>query len=63
MTNLQLAAHKKDLYVILTCQVYGTKNDDVKPFAGRSIDHMVKTVLKFEKIGKEIRRATIIKHR
>jgi DNA repair protein RadB len=62
MTNLQLAAYKKDLYVILTCQVYGTENDDVKPFAGRSIDHMVKTTLKFEKIGKEIRRATIIKH-
>jgi len=63
LTNLQLAARKKDIYVILSGQVYTSENDDVKPFAGRGVEHMAKTILKLEKTGVGRRQATIIKHR
>ena len=63
VTNLQLAARRNNLYVMLTGQVYSTENDDVKPFAGRGVEHMVKTILKLEKVGSGRRQATIIKHR
>lgn len=62
ITELQLAAMEKNLYVIIAGQVYSTKNDDVKPFAGRVIERMVKTIIKLEKIGSGKRQATIIKH-
>ncbi|MDH7517566.1 MAG: DNA repair and recombination protein RadB [Candidatus Thermoplasmatota archaeon] len=63
MTTLQLAARKKDLYVVLSAQVYTAENDDVKPFAGRGIEHIAKTILKFERVGMGKRQVTIIKHR
>lgn len=63
LTNLQLAARKKDLHVLLSGQVYATENDDVKPFAGRGVEHMAKTILKFERVSTGKRQATIIKHR
>lgn len=63
LTNLQLAARKKNLCIILAGQVYATEKDDVKPFAGRGIEHMVKTILKLEKKGIGKRQASIIKHR
>ena len=63
LTNLQLAARKKDFHVLLAGQVYGTGDDDVRPFAGRGIEHMVKTIIKLEKNGVGKRTATIIKHR
>jgi len=63
MTHLQLAARKKDLYVLLSGQVYTAENDDVKPFAGRGIEHIAKTIIKLEKVGVGRRQATIIKHR
>ena len=62
LTNLQLAAREKNIYVILSGQVYTSENDDVKPFAGRGVEHMAKTIIKLEKIGAGKRRATIIKH-
>lgn len=63
LTNLQLAAREKDVYVIITGQVYSTEDDDVKPFAGRIVEHMIKTILKLEKTGVGKRQATIIKPR
>jgi len=63
ITNLLLASRKNNLYVILAGQVYATKKDDVKPFAGRGIEHIVKTIVKLEKIGMGKRQASIIKHR
>jgi len=62
ITNLLLASRKKNLFLIISGQVYATEKDDVKPFAGRIIQHMVKTIIKFEKIGVGKRQATIIKH-
>jgi len=63
ITDLQLAAMKNNLFVIISGQVYSIENDDVKPFAGRGIEHIAKTIIKLEKIGIGKRQATIIKHR
>jgi DNA repair protein RadB len=63
ITDLQIAAMKKDLFAIISGQVYSVENDDVKPFAGRGIEHVAKTIIKLEKIGIGKRQATIIKHR
>jgi DNA repair protein RadB len=62
ITELQMAAMKKNIFVIISGHVYSTKDDDVKPFAGKGIERIVKTILKFEKIGIGKRKATIIKH-
>jgi DNA repair protein RadB len=62
ITELQMAAMKKNIFVIISGQVYSTKDDDVKPFAGKGIERIVKTILKLEKSGAGKRKATIIKH-
>jgi len=63
ITDLQLIARKKDIPVVITGQVYSTENGDVKPFAGRGVEHIVKTIIKLEKTSTGKRMATIIKHR
>ena len=63
MTNLQLTARKKNISVVLAGQVYTADNNEIKPFAGRGIEHMVKTIIKLEKISMGKRQATIMKHR
>lgn len=63
LTNLQISARKNGLFVIITGQVYSTEDGDVKPFAGRGMEHMAKTIVKLERVGTGRRRATIIKHR
>jgi DNA repair protein RadB len=62
ITELQIASVEKNIYVIITGQVYSTENDDVRPFGGRNIQHMVKTIIKLGKKSKGTRQATIIKH-
>ena len=62
ITELQIAAMEKGVYVIIAGQVYTAENDDVKPFAGRVIERMLKTIVKLEKIDRGKRQATIIKH-
>jgi len=63
MTNLQIAAREKDLYVLLAEQVFTDKNGEIKPFTNRDSEHLAKTVIKLEKAGLGKRQATIIKHR
>jgi len=63
ITDLQVAARKKNIYVLIAGQVYSDENGDVKPFAGRGIEHMAKTIVKLEKIGIGKRQAVIMKHR
>ncbi len=63
ITNLQLAARKKNIPIIITGQVYTSEDGEIKPFAGRGIEHMAKTILRLEKVGTGKRQATIIKHR
>lgn len=62
ITELQIAAMEKNIYVIIAGQIYSTENDDVKPFGGRFIERMVKSIIKLEKISSGKRQATIIKH-
>ena len=63
MASLQMAARQKEIYVLIAEQVYTDKNGEIKPFTHRETEHMVKTVIKFEKIGIGKRKAIIIKHR
>jgi len=63
LTNLQISARRNNLFVVITGQVYSTEDGDVKPFAGRGMEHMAKTIVKLERVGMSKRRAIIIKHR
>jgi DNA repair protein RadB len=63
VTNLQVAAREKHLFVIITEQVYTDKNGEVKPFTNRDAEHMTKTILRLDRKGVGIREATIMKHR
>jgi DNA repair protein RadB len=63
VATLQKAAREKNLYAIITEQVYTDKNGEIKPFTNRDVEHIVKTIIKLEKIGLGKRQATIIKHR
>jgi len=63
VANLQIAAREKNFRVILAEQVYTDKNGEIKPFTNRDTEHMIKTIIKLEKIGIGKRQATIIKHR
>ena len=63
LTSLQLLARKQDLYAVITSQVYTAENGDIRPFAGKGIEHMAKTIVKLERIGRGKRKAVIIKHR
>jgi len=63
VSNLQIAARKKALYVILSEQVYTDKKGEIKPFTNRDTEHMAKTIIKLEKVNVGKRKATIIKHR
>lgn len=60
---LQKAAREKNLYIIVTQQVYTDKNGEIKPFTNREIEHLFKTALKLEKVDIGVREATIMKHR
>lgn len=64
LVTLQIEARRKDIPVIITSQVYSA-GEEIKPFAGRSIDHIAKTIIRVEKISgaPEKRKATLVKHR
>jgi DNA repair protein RadB len=63
VTDLQIAAREKDLFVIITEQVYTDKAGEIKPFTNRDAEHMTKTILRLDRKGIGQREATIIKHR
>lgn len=63
VTDLQISAREKDLFVIITEQVYTDKTGEVKPFTNRDAEHMTKTILRLDRKGIGQREATIIKHR
>jgi len=63
MTNLQISARKNDLFILVTEQVYTDKNGRIQPFTNRDTEHMVKTVVRFDKKDVGKRQATIVKHR
>jgi DNA repair protein RadB len=63
IANLQIASREKNIYVIIVEQVFTDKNGNIKPFTNRDTEHMIKTIIKLEKLDIGIRQATLIKHR
>jgi DNA repair protein RadB len=62
MLRLQRFARERDIPILVTAQVYGS-GSDVLPFSGRTMAHLVKTIIRLEKLGVGLRKAVIIKHR
>lgn len=60
---LQKNAREKNLFVIATEQVYTDKNGGIRPFTNRDVEHLVKAIIKLEKLDIGLREATIMKHR
>lgn len=63
MANLQIASREKNIYTIIIEQVFTDKNGIIKPFTNRDTEHMVKTIIRLDKIDIGIRQATLLKHR
>ena len=63
MSNLQIASREKNIYTIIIEQVFTDKNGIIKPFTNRDTEHMVKTIIRLDKIDIGIRQATLLKHR
>lgn len=63
MANLQIASREKKIYTIIIEQVFTDKNGIIKPFTNRDTEHMVKTIIRLDKIDIGIRQATLLKHR
>lgn len=55
-------ARKNHIPVLITGQVYGGE-DATQPFARRTMEHLVKALVRFEKRPDGTRRATVLKHR
>lgn len=55
-------ARQNGVPVLITGQVYGGE-DDTQPWARRTMEHLVKALVRFEKRPNASRRATILKHR
>jgi len=55
-------ARQNQVPVLVTGQVYGGE-DETQPFARRTMEHLVKALMRFEKRPDGARKATILKHR
>lgn len=55
-------ARQNNVPILVTGQVYGGE-DTTQPFARRTMEHLVKALIRFEKRLDGSRRATVIKHR
>jgi DNA repair protein RadB len=55
-------ARQKRVPILVTGQVFGAE-DTTQPFARRTMEHMVKAMVRFEKRPDGSRRATVLKHR
>jgi DNA repair protein RadB len=51
-----------DVPIVVTGQVY-SGDEGTKAFGGRIMEHIVKAILRLDRMGPGIRRATILKHR
>lgn len=63
MGNLQMIAREKNIPVVIVEQVYTDKNGEIKPFTHRETDHIIKTMIRFDKKEIGVRTANIMKHR
>lgn len=62
LRELWSVARSQEAPVLVTGQVY-TGEDAVRPFGGRIMEHIVKTMVHLERTGPGERRATLYKHR
>lgn len=60
--HLTTFARQKHIPVLVTGQVYGTE-DGTHPFARRTMEHLVKALVRFHKTPDGARKATVLKHR
>ena len=60
--QLQRMARQMDIPILVTAQVYSS-GGDVLPFSGRTMAHIVKTIIKLEKVEIGVRKAILVKHR
>ncbi len=64
ITKLMEAARKKDLPVVTTSQVYtDIDRGTFEPLGGHMLSHNAKDIVRLEKVGLNLRLATIVKHR
>ena len=63
IANLQIASRENNINTVIVEQVFTDKNGIIKPFTNRDTEHMIKTIIRLEKIDIGIRQAIIIKHR
>lgn len=64
ITKLLAIARRRDIPIIITAQVYtDVVKKRIEPLGGHILHHAAKTIIKLEKVGKGMRRATIVKHR
>lgn len=60
--DLHRLARTREVPILLTAQVY-TDDDATRPFGGRIMEHIVKTILHIERTGPSRRRLWVRKHR
>lgn len=63
IASLQIGSREKKIVAVIVEQVFTDKNGIIKPFTNRDTEHMVKAIIKLEKVDLGVRQATIIKHR
>lgn len=64
MDFLHTAAQKGEYPVVITSQVYMSKDEgEVKAFGGLTTAYLSKTILRLEKVRPGVRKAVIVKHR
>lgn len=62
LSTLLSISRKDNVPVVITGQVY-TDDETVRPFGGRIMEHIVKTIVRIERDGPGRRRAVLLKHR
>lgn len=60
--SLLKISRAQDVPVVVTGQVYAAEEGS-KAFGGRIMEHIVKAIIRLDRLGPGVRRATLIKHR
>ncbi len=64
ITKLLAVARKKNIPIVITNQVYtNIEKNEIEPLGGQALKHSAKAIIRLDKLNRNRRRATIIKHR
>lgn len=64
ITKLLGVARKKNIPVVITNQVFtNIEKNEIEPIGGQALRHSAKAVIRLDKLGRNRRKATIMKHR